>query len=415
MGPTNVALVKLFRADQELRAAQERLDAAEKNVRVQDRRTHDLAERLRLAQAKLRQRQADAGRLDLDLKSRDAHIEKLRTQQQTTKHHKEYQAFLVEINTAKVDRGKIEDEAVKVMEEVEKGQQELQAMQAQLDGERKKLEEMKQQSGEVVGKLKAEVEALKPARQAAAEALPPKARAAFERLAEHHDEAMAAIAKPDRRREEYLCTACNMDLVTDVYNKLHSRDDLVFCPSCRRILYIPEDLPPEAAIKTKSSRGSSSSSSSASGRASGASSSKAADASEPGSVEAAPPPPRPKIEPRAKGKLGEILAATQGECVRGARDADQKPVELEVTVDGKLAGIYKGKSADHFERVLKYRLGEAKMEASVQVTEKRAEQPAEAPVAEAPAIGTTTEAEPPVTAGAGAGADAGAAGESQPG
>ena len=42
-----------------------------------------------------------------------------------------------------------------------------------------------------------------------------------------------------------------MDLVIDVYNKLHSRDELVFCPSCRRILYIPDDLPPEVAIKGK--------------------------------------------------------------------------------------------------------------------------------------------------------------------
>ena len=54
-----------------------------------------------------------------------------------------------------------------------------------------------------------------------------------------------------RRREEYVCTSCNMDLVADVYNRLHTRDDLVFCPSCRRILYIPEDLPPEAAVHRK--------------------------------------------------------------------------------------------------------------------------------------------------------------------
>src|SRR5205823_1347736 len=46
-------------------------------------------------------------------------------------------------------------------------------------------------------------------------------------------------------------TACNMDLVLDVYNRLHTRDELVFCPSCRRILYIPDDLPPEVAVKTK--------------------------------------------------------------------------------------------------------------------------------------------------------------------
>jgi hypothetical protein len=82
--------------------------------------------------------------------------------------------------------------------------------------------------------------------------VPPKARELFERLAEHHDgEALSAITKPDRRREEYMCGACNMELVVDVYNKLHSRDEMFFCPSCRRILYIPEDLPPETAVHKK--------------------------------------------------------------------------------------------------------------------------------------------------------------------
>ena len=40
---------------------------------------------------------------------------------------------------------------------------------------------------------------------------------------------MSAISKPDRRREEYLCTACNMELARDVYNKLHTprRDRLL--------------------------------------------------------------------------------------------------------------------------------------------------------------------------------------------
>ena len=46
MGPTNVALVKLFQADLQLRAAQTRLEAASKDVRVQQRRVDDLAELL---------------------------------------------------------------------------------------------------------------------------------------------------------------------------------------------------------------------------------------------------------------------------------------------------------------------------------------------------------------------------------
>ena len=115
MGPTNVALVKLFQADQQLREAQGRLEAATKNVRVQERRTNDLSARIQQAQQALREQQSKAANQELDLKSRDAHIEKLRTQQQNAKNNKEYQAFLVEINTGKVDRNKVEEDALKIL------------------------------------------------------------------------------------------------------------------------------------------------------------------------------------------------------------------------------------------------------------------------------------------------------------
>ncbi len=356
MGPTNIALVKLFRADQALREAQERLDAASKNVRVQERRVNDLTEKHKAAQLALRTQQSKAGQLDLDMKSRDAHIEKLRTHQQSAKTNKEYQAFLIEINTAKVDRGKVEEEAMKMMEVVDTAQTELAGLAAGLETERAKLQTLKDQSGATVAALKAEVEETRPARDAAAAALPPKALAAFERLADHHDgEAMAAIARPDRRREEYVCTSCNMDLVTDVYNKLHSRDELVFCPSCRRILYIPEDLPVENAIKTRATPKSISSRLGRVGER----------VKDPGVT--APPPPPVVIEQRAKGKLGDTLTKAQGETVRSANAAGETPVECEVFVDGRLAGIYKGQTPEHLERAAKYYLGEAGIPGEVRV------------------------------------------------
>src|SRR4051812_9336591 len=53
MGPTNVALVKLFQADQKLREAQGRLDATTKNVRIQERRVRDLTDRITASQTDL--------------------------------------------------------------------------------------------------------------------------------------------------------------------------------------------------------------------------------------------------------------------------------------------------------------------------------------------------------------------------
>jgi len=252
MGPTNVALVKYFKVDQELREALARLDAASKDVRVQERRVHDLTEKHKVAQQQQRENQTRAAALELDLKARDAHIEKLRTHQHAARNNKEYQTFLVEINTAKVDRNKVEDETMKLLEQVERGNRELAELTQHVDAEKAKLATIRESIGGKLGTLQAEIDAIKPRVEEVGKQVPTKAREMFDRMADRFDgEAMSAIAKPDRRREEYVCTACNMDLVVDVYNKLHSRDELVFCPSCRRILYIPDDLPPEVAIKGK--------------------------------------------------------------------------------------------------------------------------------------------------------------------
>jgi predicted nucleic acid-binding Zn-ribbon protein len=249
MGPINIALVKLYQADQKLREAQARLDSVSRNARIQERKVGDLTERLRLGQATLKEQQSQAGQLELDLKTREAKIERLRAQQQNAKTNREYQAFLVEINTEKLDKGKSEESLLKVMETVEKAQAEIKELTESLEAEKAKLESIRLDIGDRVKQLQSEVDSLRPAREEAAGAVTPQARQAFERLADRFDgEAMSALAKPDRRREEYVCTSCNMDLVTDVYNKLHGRDELMFCPSCHRILYIPDDLPVELAV-----------------------------------------------------------------------------------------------------------------------------------------------------------------------
>jgi predicted nucleic acid-binding Zn-ribbon protein len=368
MGPTNVALVKLFRADQALREAQQRLDAATKNVRVQERRVADLAEKLKTAQARHKDLQAKSGNLDLDLRSRDAHIEKLRTQQQTTHNAKEYQTFLVEISTQKIEKAKVEEQAMAMMEQTETAGKESAELSTMLTNERARLEELKGQIGGNITALVAEIEGLKIPRDQIAATLPPKARTQFDRLADHHDgEALSALLKPDRRREEYVCSVCMMDLVTDVYNKLHTRDEMVFCPSCRRILYIPDELPPETAVNKKKATVTSLANAGASA----------------GETE------RPKEAPRAKGRVGEILTAAQGESVKNAFDADQKPIEFHVTVDGRVVGIYKGKNAENLERVIRYRFEEAGLKHEVHVNPVVQEPAADS----APAVETTPTAE----------------------
>src|SRR5207248_5149788 len=125
----------------------------------------------------LKEQQTKAGSLDLDLKTREAHIEKLRAQQQQAKTNKEYQAFLTEINTEKVDRNKLEDDAIKALEVVERTQGEVKTLQGQLEEEQKRLTDMQAQIGGKLAELQGEIDRLRPEREQALNEVPPKARA----------------------------------------------------------------------------------------------------------------------------------------------------------------------------------------------------------------------------------------------
>jgi hypothetical protein len=118
-------------------------------------------------------------------------------------------------------------------------------------------------------------------------------------------------------------------------------------------LYIPDELPPDMAVhkkKAASTRGSS----------------KDKDTAGPEEISAADRE-RPPETPRAKGRLGEILAAAQGESVKHAVDAQQDAIPFHVTVDGRVVGIYKGKNAENLERVIRVHLDEAGLKHEVHV------------------------------------------------
>lgn len=255
MGPTNEALVKLLHADRQLRQARQRLEEATRNVRIRERRMNGLREQLQSAQETLRNNQTRGAELDLDLKSRDAHLEKLRAQQLNAQNDKIYKALLVEINTEKVDRAKVEDQALTAMQAIEQGQKEAAELAEQVQGAQAEVEALHNSLADRVAQLQKEIDALQPVRDEAAAEVPPRARETFDRLAERFDGvAMSALGKPNPKREEYICTECNMSLVVDVYNRLHMRDELAFCPSCQRILYIPDALTPEHAVNRKEKR-----------------------------------------------------------------------------------------------------------------------------------------------------------------
>ena len=355
MGPNNKALLDLFRADSALRLAQSQLDAATRGVRIQQKRA-ELAEKAH-ADLSVRHKRTRAQQmeLDTDLKARDARIEHLREQQSATENNKQFQNFLVEINKQKEERTRIEDAGVTKLADVESLQKQEAAQRDAVVAERAKAEQLQRDIGETTTQLEERINTLQPQRDAAAGAVPDQALAMFNRLADNFEgEALAAVGHIEGKQEGYFCTGCNMELVVDVYNRLMTRDAILNCPGCGRILYVPEELTPETAVRQK----------------------KVAKKSAPRKKKApAADKPLKKGQKAAKSKkavssdVRRIMTTAAAESLRMAELAERAPAEVEVFVAGESAGTYKVESAAGFRRLIGGKMQAEDLEEAVEVKE----------------------------------------------
>ena len=304
MGPTTAALLRYFLADQAFIEAKHKLDAATKNVRIQESKVAQLKAEHDAAHTAAVTAEAKAREVEGDMKDREAHIEKLRDRQTNATNQKEYQALIVDINTQKLDKTKLEEQTLKHMDEAETAKKTAAELKVRFDAESAKYKQMAGEINDRVKELTNQVEALRGPRDEAGALLPPPAMASYNRASDRYEgEALACLEKPNPRDQEYLCAGCNTYLVADIYNRLRSpKDDIVTCPSCQRVLFIPEELTPELALSKKAERGD----------------------------KKPPKPPKVKKEPKAPGekkpraprtKKEPIIAAGEPGSVAAARAA----------------------------------------------------------------------------------------------
>jgi predicted nucleic acid-binding Zn-ribbon protein len=216
----------------------QQIAAQRSRARVQERKIADHAVQLEQLRAKVKAAQSAAGEAELDLKSREATLDKLRGQLNTAKTNKEYSALLREINTYKADSSRTEEEALKRMSAVDEAKKQSAESEKQIEGENRRLAELNAQAVAREKELSDQIAEIERQRGLAATDVPADVRTQLERLADAHEgEAMAPVIRPHPKREEYVCGGCNMGVTLEQVNTLASRDDIQICNCCGRMLY----------------------------------------------------------------------------------------------------------------------------------------------------------------------------------
>ncbi len=242
MGPTLEALRRLQTIEHELVEVRRRLRSRSAAVAAQAGRIEELRQQHQALHDDHLHRQQRAAAVELELKSRDEDAARLRRNLNTARTNKEYAAILTHINTIKADSSRLEDEALKLIQDAEQVQQQAKMVLQQVAEAERVLEDVRKTSTEEVERLDRRMAELQEKRQAAAGDVPGEALSAFQRIAALRDgDVMAPIETVgDRPPFEYVCGGCNMAITAEHANALRTRDEVRYCDLCGRILYLDE-------------------------------------------------------------------------------------------------------------------------------------------------------------------------------
>ncbi|UCF14250.1 MAG: hypothetical protein JSW59_12620 [Phycisphaerales bacterium] len=239
MGPVLDGLVKLQSVENRLRAEKSKLTRCRRNVVIQENLIRSLQSALEAKKEEVQLTRVQFDRLELELKSRDERIGKLRAALNSAKTNKEYAAVLTQLNTTKADSSKIEAQSLELLKDIEADEAECDDIQKQINEQKETLEQTRKESEELAAKYQTGIDEIQVEWDEVAKSIPGEAVDLFSRVAETYDgHAVAAIEQQEDRKGLYSCGGCFMGITTESVNLLMTKDDIIRCPNCTRILVL---------------------------------------------------------------------------------------------------------------------------------------------------------------------------------
>ena len=239
MGPVLNGLIKLQSVENRLRAVKAKLTRCRRNVIIQENQIRSLQNALEAKKEEVQLTKVQSDRLELELKTKDGQIARLRASLNTSKTNKEYSAVLTQLNTSKADNSKIETQVLELLKDIDADEGDIRKIQAQINEQKQILEQIRKESDVLGVKYEAEIKEIQKEWQQAASSIPCEWLDLFNRVAETYDgEALAKIDTQDEKIGGYTCGGCFMGITAESVNLLMTKDDIIRCPNCTRILVL---------------------------------------------------------------------------------------------------------------------------------------------------------------------------------
>jgi predicted nucleic acid-binding Zn-ribbon protein len=243
MGPVLDGLIKLQSVENRLRTEKAKLTRCRRNVVIQENLIRSLQNALEAKKEEIQLSRLQLSRQELELKSNDETIARLRGLLNSSKTNKEYAAVLTQLNTTKADNSKVETHTLELMKDIETDEAESKNIQSQIDAQKQTLEQTRKDSELLAAKYTVEIDKIQTEWEQIAKSIPAEPLEIFKRVAETYDgQAVAIVEQQEGVKDVYSCGGCFMGITNECVNLLLTKDGIIRCSNCTRILVLGEKL-----------------------------------------------------------------------------------------------------------------------------------------------------------------------------
>lgn len=224
---------------QELQVLDSRVAGLERKLEAIPTRIHGIRDGLQQAKASIEAIRAklDGARKDIRTKEKEleyqaAQRKKLEAKLYEVKTNKEYSAVLAEIESAKVEKDRIEEEILALMELQERLGREVVEADARLRPQEAEAKVQEAAAAEELRALEVDVEAARSERESVVRDVPRDLLAQYARLLKGRAGLAVALVGSNG-----ICSGCRVTLTPQRFNEVRQSSQILVCENCGRFLY----------------------------------------------------------------------------------------------------------------------------------------------------------------------------------
>ena len=236
------SLLRLQEIETQLWVLRDGLASKSLSVTTQQRKLLQLQQQTLQKRDQRKHAQANIADQELDIKTQEAQIGKLRNALNTARTNKEYDAILSQINSDRTEISRQEEKVLALLVQVDQMEAECSQVQQQIAQTQERLDSLSRAHQEAQAQSEQNLAKLEQDKSNQAQSIPAAVMTVFQRISQNYNgQAMASVTQTDPRNSVYCCSGCYMSITIDTVDALMSKDEVKQCPNCQRLLYIPPD------------------------------------------------------------------------------------------------------------------------------------------------------------------------------